>query len=71
MAQQLLELLGEMEQIEEGAVWFEVDEQVDVAVLAGVSAGDAAEDPSASGAIPSCDFEDAVSVLVQERTQWR
>ncbi len=45
VAQQLLYLAGETEEIQPPPIWCEVDQQVDVAVGRGVPTDDRTEDP--------------------------
>lgn len=48
-----------------------MDEEVDVALLAGVATSNAAEDADGARSVVRCDLQDPVPMFVEERTQRR
>lgn len=67
MAEKLLKLLIEAQEVKQGAPSDEVDQQIDVAVLTFLPAGDRAEQPHPSAVVPGGDRLDVVAVALDPR----
>jgi len=69
--EKLLEFSVEAQKVEQGASRQEIDEEVDVAVVALLAAGDRTEQSHPDAMVPCGDRPDGVAVLLDEGTQRR
>lgn len=70
-AEQVREILFEMNQIEKRAAWFELHQEVDVARVGGLAAGNGSEHRDRSGVLATNQRDDLVPVLLDEQAKRR
>ncbi len=63
--EQLLEILTETHHVQQGTIWFHVDEEVDVASGVVIAAGNPTKQPEIARAVPPGDLHDLVSLALE------